>query len=78
MWFSLLPNGPGTCPPACTERLCCGNAAASAVEIDQLPAQALVYRLVTEIVMRAGTPRIDMAGRAGQLVTDLLLARLGR
>jgi hypothetical protein len=48
------------------------------VEIDQLPAQALVYRLVTEIVMRAGTPRIDMAGRAGQLVTDLLLARLGR
>jgi uncharacterized protein (TIGR02569 family) len=47
-------------------------------EIDQLLAHALVYRLVTEIVMRAGTPGIDTAGRAGQPVTDLLLARLGR
>lgn len=47
-------------------------------EIDQLLAHALVYRLVTDIVMRAGTPGIDMAGRAGQPVTDLLLARLGR
>jgi hypothetical protein len=47
-------------------------------EIDQLLAHALVYRLVTEIVMRAGTPGIEMAARAGQPVTDLLLARLGR
>jgi uncharacterized protein (TIGR02569 family) len=47
-------------------------------EIDQLLAHALVYRLVTEIVMRAGTPGIGTAGRAGQPVTDLLLARLGR
>jgi len=38
----------------------------------------LVYRLVTDIVMRAGTPCIDLAGRAGQPVADLLLARLGR
>jgi uncharacterized protein (TIGR02569 family) len=47
-------------------------------EIDQLLAHAQVYRLVTDIVMRAGTPGIDMAARAGQPVTDLLLARLGR
>lgn len=47
-------------------------------EIDQLLAHALVYRLVTEIVMHAGTPGIDMAGQTGQPVTDLLLARLGR
>jgi len=47
-------------------------------EIDQLLVHALVYRLVTDIVMRAGTPCIDLAGRAGQPVADLLLARLGR
>lgn len=47
-------------------------------ELDQLLAHALVYRLVTDIVMRAGTPGIEAAGRAGQPVTDLVLARLGR
>lgn len=47
-------------------------------ELDQLLAHALVYRLVTEIVMRAGTAGIDAAGRAGQPVTDLVLARLAR
>jgi uncharacterized protein (TIGR02569 family) len=55
-------------------------------ELDQLLARALVYRLVTEVVMResaagidaAGQARIDAAGRAGQPVTDLVLARLAR
>ena len=47
-------------------------------ELDQLLARALVYRLVTEIVRRAGTAGIDAAARAGQPVTDLLLARLAR
>ena len=47
-------------------------------ELDQLLARALVYRLVTDIVMRAGTDSIDVAGRAGQPVTDLVLARLRR
>jgi uncharacterized protein (TIGR02569 family) len=47
-------------------------------ELDQLLAHALVYRLVTDIVMHAGTPGIEAAGRAGQPVTDLVLARLGR
>jgi uncharacterized protein (TIGR02569 family) len=47
-------------------------------ELDQLLARALAYRLVTEIVMRAGTAGIDAADRAGQPVTDLLLARLAR
>jgi len=45
-------------------------------ELDQLLTRALVYRLVTEIVMRKGTPGIDAAARAGQPVTDLVLARL--
>jgi uncharacterized protein (TIGR02569 family) len=51
---------------------------ASEPELDQLLARALVYRLVTDIVMRAGTGAIDAAGRAGQPVTDLVLARLRR
>jgi uncharacterized protein (TIGR02569 family) len=67
---------------------------AGELELDQLLARALVYRLVTEVVMResttgidaagqaridaAGQARIDAAGRAGQPVTDLVLARLAR
>ncbi|MGD0700725.1 MAG: phosphotransferase [Trebonia sp.] len=47
-------------------------------ELDQLLARALAYRLVTEIVLRAGTAGIDAAGRAGEPVTDLVLGRLGR
>jgi uncharacterized protein (TIGR02569 family) len=47
-------------------------------ELGQLLARALIYRLITEIVMRAGTAGIEVAGRAGQPVTDLILARLGR
>lgn len=49
---------------------------ASEPEFDQLLARALVYRLVTEIVMRAGTAGVDAAARAAQPVTDLVLARL--
>jgi uncharacterized protein (TIGR02569 family) len=51
---------------------------ASEQELDQLLARALVYRLVSEVVMREGTAGIDAAGRAGQPVTDLVLARLAR
>jgi hypothetical protein len=47
-------------------------------ELDQLLARALVYRLVTETTMRAGTVGIDAVARAGQPVTDLVLARLAR
>jgi uncharacterized protein (TIGR02569 family) len=47
-------------------------------ELDQLLARALIYRLVTDIVVRAGTPGIDTVARAGQPVTDLVLARLNR
>jgi len=47
-------------------------------EFDQLVARALIYRHATEIVRRAGTPGIDMVARAGQPVTDLVLARLAR
>jgi hypothetical protein len=47
-------------------------------ELDQLLARALVYRLVTETAMRAGTIGIDAVARAGQPVTDLVLARLAR
>ncbi|HWG01718.1 MAG TPA: phosphotransferase [Trebonia sp.] len=43
---------------------------------DQLLARALVYRLITEIVLRAGTDGIAAAARAGQPVTDLVLTRL--
>jgi uncharacterized protein (TIGR02569 family) len=47
-------------------------------ELDQLLARALIYRLVTDIVMDAGTPGVDAVGRAAQPVTDLVLARLRR
>jgi len=42
----------------------------------QLLARALIYRLVTDVILRAGTPGIEVAGRAGQPVTELVLARL--
>jgi hypothetical protein len=45
-------------------------------ELDQLLPRALIYRLVTEIVRHAGTPRVDPAARAAQPVTELVLARL--
>ena len=41
-------------------------------ELGQLLARALIYRLVTEIVMRAGTPGIEAAARAAAPVTDLV------
>jgi uncharacterized protein (TIGR02569 family) len=47
-------------------------------ELDQLLARALIYRHITEIVRRAGTPGIERVARAGQPVTDLVLARLAR
>jgi uncharacterized protein (TIGR02569 family) len=47
-------------------------------ELDQLLARALIYRQITEIVRRAGTPGIDTAVRTGQPVSDLILARLAR
>jgi uncharacterized protein (TIGR02569 family) len=47
-------------------------------ELDQLLARALIYRHVTEIIRRAGTPGIDRVARTGQPVTDLVLARLAR
>jgi len=47
-------------------------------ELDQLLARALIYRLVTEIVRRGGTAGVEAAARAGQPVTDLVLARLTR
>jgi uncharacterized protein (TIGR02569 family) len=43
-------------------------------ELDQLLARALVYRLVTDIVLRAGTEAIEAAARAARPVTDLVLA----
>ncbi len=43
-------------------------------ELGQLLARALIYRLVTEIVMRAGTPGIEAAARAAVPVTDLVTA----
>jgi uncharacterized protein (TIGR02569 family) len=46
-------------------------------EFDQLLARALIYRLVTDVILRAGTPGVELAGRAGQPVTELVLARLG-
>jgi uncharacterized protein (TIGR02569 family) len=45
-------------------------------ELDQMLARALVYRLVTDIVRHAGTAGVDVAARAAQPVTDLVLARL--
>jgi uncharacterized protein (TIGR02569 family) len=49
---------------------------ASEPELDQLLGHALVYRLVTEIVMRSGTAGVAAAERAGRPVTDLVLTRL--
>jgi uncharacterized protein (TIGR02569 family) len=46
-------------------------------EIGQLLAHALAYRLVTEIVMRAGTPGIEAAARAAAPVTGLVAAYCG-
>lgn len=43
---------------------------------DQLLARALIYRLVTDVVRRVGIPGVELAGRAGQPVTELVLARL--
>jgi uncharacterized protein (TIGR02569 family) len=50
-------------------------------ELDQLLARALVYRLVTEVILRADergqdTGALDGVGRISQPVTDLVLARL--
>jgi hypothetical protein len=42
--------------------------------LGQLLARALIYRLVTEIVMRAGTPGIEAAAHAAGPVTDLVAA----
>ena len=42
-------------------------------EFDQLLARALIYRLVTDVILRAGTPGVELAARAGQPVTDLVL-----
>ena len=47
-------------------------------EFDQLLARALIYRLVTDVILRAGTPGVELAARAGAPVTDLVLARLAR
>jgi hypothetical protein len=44
-------------------------------ELDQLLVRALIYRHITEIVRRAGTAGIERVARAGQPVTDLVLAR---
>ena len=46
-------------------------------ELDQLLARALVYRLVTEMIFRRDDGSgLEAAARAGQPVTDLVLARL--
>ncbi len=45
-------------------------------EFDQLLARALIYRLVTDVILRAGTPGVELAGRAGQPVTDLVIRRI--
>jgi len=45
-------------------------------EFDQLLARALIYRLATDVILRAGTPGVGLAARAAQPVTDLILARL--
>lgn len=47
-------------------------------ELGQLLARALIYRHVTEIIRRAGTPGLGLVARAGQPVTELILARLTR
>lgn len=45
-------------------------------DLDQMLARALIYRLVAEIVRRAGTDGVHSAARTGQPVTELILARL--
>jgi len=45
-------------------------------QLDQLLARALVYRLASEVILRGGRTPLDGVGRAGQPVTDLVLARL--
>jgi uncharacterized protein (TIGR02569 family) len=45
-------------------------------EFDQLLARALIYRLVTDVILRAGTPGVELAGRAAEPVTELVLSRL--
>ena len=45
-------------------------------EFDQLLARALIYRLVTDVILRAGTPGVELAARAAEPVTDLVLSRL--
>jgi uncharacterized protein (TIGR02569 family) len=45
-------------------------------EFDQLLARALIYRLVTDVILRAGTQGLELAARAGQPVTELVLSRL--
>jgi uncharacterized protein (TIGR02569 family) len=45
-------------------------------EFDQLLARALIYRLVTDVILRAGTEGVELAGRAGQPVTELVLRRI--
>jgi uncharacterized protein (TIGR02569 family) len=45
-------------------------------QLDQLLARALVYRLGSEVILRNGRTPLDGVGRAGQPVTDLVLARL--
>ncbi|HEY3957053.1 MAG TPA: phosphotransferase [Streptosporangiaceae bacterium] len=47
-------------------------------EFDQLLARALIYRHITEIVVRAGTAGIDTVARTGQPLTDLILTRIAR
>ena len=47
-------------------------------EFDQLLARALIYRHITEILRRAGTPGISKVAQTGQPVTDLILVRLAR
>ena len=47
-------------------------------DLDQLLARALIYRQITEIIRRAGTPGIEVAARTGAPLTDLILTRLAR
>lgn len=47
-------------------------------ELGQLLARALVYRLVTEIVLRAGTAGVEAAARAADPVTALVTRACGR
>jgi phosphotransferase family enzyme len=49
---------------------------ASQPQAGQLLARALVYRLASEVILRSGRTGLDGVSRAGQPVTDLVLARL--